>query len=330
MKTRQTEFRIFGLHRRQRGLFTSVPKVLLIVLLILIPGTSLCINLDRSSPYIERHEQGWIDWENGLIYGIGRAYLESGNSSRLRALGAANLFASGNIIKLAAGIHLDDRRILEKLGGGNFVVRMKAFLRDREHDKSFVDNDRPYYEVTRVARIKGIDGLTFRILEYAKSGNIRSLDMPSTRKQGALDDEDNPWLVLDARKLSQQNRVEPAIFPKIVDTSGKTVYSIQNVNESALIERGMISYVVSDRNKDLLSAIMDILPVREAHAFKKTRSMPSRSIVKAVVSVQGVDRTDLVVWEEDAVLILKEDLSSGLLENCRVIVVLPPPLLSRY
>ena len=101
-----------GIHVQYR----SKAFLLILILLILsIAGESRAD--ERLLPYVEKHANGWIDWDKGLIYGIGQGFLSKNNNSKPRALGAAQLLASASIVKLAAGIHLDDQNTLETIGG---------------------------------------------------------------------------------------------------------------------------------------------------------------------------------------------------------------------
>jgi hypothetical protein len=87
-----------------------------ILFILFLPAFSSSIQDDRFSSFIEKYPNGSIDWDNGLIYGIGRGYLHLNNASDASARRAAHVIAAGNILKVAAGVRLDDRRTLETLG----------------------------------------------------------------------------------------------------------------------------------------------------------------------------------------------------------------------
>ncbi|MBU0483556.1 MAG: hypothetical protein KKB30_03475 [Proteobacteria bacterium] len=309
--------------------------------LLCLPVISGSVDANRFGSYIERHANGWIDWQEGLIYGIGRGYLDKNNNSRPRAQGAANVLASASILKLAAGVHLDERETLETLGKGRVVIQLKAFMRDRQHKSSFIDDVKePYFEVINVASMKGISGLTARLLTHLKDQDPEWKDFPiptgPRQSEFTPNDEDQPWLVLDARNLPDNQQVQPSIFPKVVNENGEAIYSLQEVEEAALLNRGMMRYVVSDESPedlrsgpDSIERIMaraQIWPVSEAMAATEKREKRRKYIVQEVKQVQGLAKTNLLVSAADARELKAEDVSSQILKKCRVIVVVSSPV----
>ena len=310
----------------------SFTFLLTLMVILMIPAVSGSVNNQHFSPYIERHANGWIDWDQGLIYGIGKGYLNTNKNVRSRAKRAASLVAFSNIMKLASGMNLDDQRMLKSLGPAEITIQLKAIIKARDHSSKFVDSvTQPYFEVIKVPAMKGVQGLSSKILRNLQSTPWRKLPI-KTRDQ-KLDDEDEPWLILDARKLSLNNRVEPALFPQIVTTSGETLYSLDKVEEPAVTQRGMARYVVSDTPVNqfnaapspiinLLTDIGSIFSVREAQARQiKRRKRRGNYIVKEVKDAAGLAKTNLLISETDARQLKSEDASSKILKKCRVIVV---------
>jgi hypothetical protein len=315
---------------------------LLLFCLLCLPAISASVNDSRFEPFIEKHDNGWIDWDNGMIYGVGRGYLNKNNKDRSRARRAAAVIASGNIVKLAAGLNLDDARTLQTIGDGRVVVRLKAFLRDRPHKSSFVEGDDPYYEEIRVASLRGVSGLTAKLIDYFSKGPVwedfplRTLEQPAV--VGIVDDENQPWLLLDARDLPDLDQVSPALFPKIISDDGEVVYELSGVEDKALVDRGMMNYVVTDEsaadlrsNLKLLDHLLAgaglIVNVPEAMAEEQqTRKKRRRYIIKDVKAVQGLAKTNLVISAEDAVKLKGEDSSSRILKKCRVVVIVSSPI----
>ncbi|MEZ0328673.1 MAG: hypothetical protein ABWK15_03790 [Dissulfuribacterales bacterium] len=211
-------------------------------------------------PYQERFEGGWIDWDSGLIYGIGRAYLNENNGSRPMTIGAARVTASSNIVRLAASIHVDDRETLKTLSRGNFLMRVKAFLRYRDKEEHWVTSGgNPYYEVIQYTPINGVEGLTVHVLNTVSGqsqGLVGEAGQTSSVASGGSSSEDTTWLVLDARRLQRGNAVKPALFPRLTSRSGDVLYSRDTVDRNAIVERGMVRYVVTNRSaEDIVSAI---------------------------------------------------------------------------
>jgi len=293
--------------------------------LILTPSV---VNSDAErtfSAFIQQFTTGRIDWDKGIIYGTGRAYLDQNNNSIPMAMRAAQLIAAGNILKLAAGVNLDDRRKLGELGDGNFVIHLKAFLRFVEHETRLVEDPaRPYYEVTRKTHLTGITGLNMQILKQMKSG-ADGFRIPAAPAGPIEEDEDAPWLVLDARDLPGLAQVQPALFPKIATPAGSAVYEIGSINPAALEKRPMVSYVESAEDLKHLQArhfpgsrleeLADLfLSPRPAIAQEgKIRKKRRRFIVKKAEGLQGLSKTNLLISQKDAQALQAEDAASHIL-----------------
>lgn len=343
---------------RERSGRRSARIVALIALsLLCLPAISASVDETLFTAYIEQHANGWIDWQNGLIYGIGRGYVNKHDGNRPLSKGAGGVLASGNIVKLAAGLHLDDVRTLESLGRGKVTINLEAFIRDKVHKTTYVENgDDPYFEVVKVADMKGITGLTAKLLDhFSKAQDWQDLPVRNLEPRADLGDEGEPWLLIDARGLAGNTRPQPALFPKIKSESGEEVYDVKQVEEAALINRGMISYVTTKASAEelrsdaplvdrLLASAGLLIGVNEAQAKTELRSLGipvtaapaeapkagrqkrGRYIVKNAKDVQGLAKTNLVISAEDALELQAEDANSQILKKCRVVVVVSSPI----
>jgi len=300
--------------------------------LLLLPTISRSVESSPFfEPYSEKHANGWIDWQNGLIYGIGRGYLDQ-NRSWPRAQGAADVIASGNILRLAAGINLDDRTTLESLDQGKVVIQLKALMRDRpQQSKNIEDVARPYW-VVRVASIRGNDSLLAKLLGHLQASSPEWRNFPLRQEQSLLTDDNQPWLVLDARKLERSEPANPALFPRIISISGEVIHCVKNAEAAAVINRGVMQYVVSSASRQSLrsaeTSLAHILaaadyylspPEAQAAAAKSQKRTPF--MVMEVLATHGSARTNLVISTEDANQLKVEDKASQILKNCRVIIL---------
>ncbi len=268
-----------------------------------------------------------------MVYGVGKGYVHLNQGSRAKALRAAQALALQSILKVAAGVQLDDRETLESLNAsGRVEIQLSALVRYEEHETVWVDNgDEPHARVTYRAPLKGVEGLTRRLI-------TRLRETPSEWQRFPLETEgpskppagDLPWLVVDARDLSQNDGVRPALFPQIRSTTGETIYDLGSVREAALVQRGMASYVNLSRARDgllvsgprFLSKLRNLFQTRDVWAQeRRTRTKRGRFVVTDATQAQGLSKTNLVISEEDARKIRKEDASSNILKDCRVIVI---------
>jgi len=283
-----------------------------ILFTLFLPAFSSSIEDDRFFPFIEKYAYGNIDWDSGIIYGIGRGYLHLNKNSQSIALRAAQVVAAGNILKVAAGVRLDDRRTLEALGKDRVVIELKALIRYKLHKTEFIkDAKQPYYEVTLSAPITGVEGLTSMLITKLKTVPLDWLNLPNPSDESVLDDEEKPWLVLDARNLPKKGPVKPAIFPKIVSETGETLYESSKVDESALVKRGMARYVVSDEPKEGLTSqkkSVDRILAEAGFSFltdeavagdNEKRTRRKNYIVKDVKEAQGLMNTNLLISDTD-------------------------------
>ncbi len=321
----------------------------LVSMLLVLPAAAQSDPHTLLQPHFERSVLGWIDWDNGMIYGVGRAYIAHNDNSKARTRGAAHVVASGNIVKLAAGLRLDDRRTLEALGGGRVVIQLRAFLRVMEQEVNTMEEvPQPYVEVILKSPIAGIEGLTAKLLSHLHQSPGEWQEFPATTAGPPRDDTGEPWLVLDARRLALRGGIQPALFPKILTPSGETVYELKAVDQGALVERGMARYVRSSASRGALLGRSDLenlppgiaallLPEtaeaaapepfdweeREPREKKKKRGP---LIIKDVKQASGLLQTNLVISEEDARQLKAEDASSQILKKCRVIVIVSSPI----
>jgi hypothetical protein len=319
--------------------------VLLSVFILFFPAFSSSLEDDTFLPFIEKYPYGRIDWDNGIIYGVGRGYLHLNKNSESIALRAAQVIAAGNILKTAAGLRLDDRQTLESLGKGRVIIELKALVRYTIFKTELIKNVRqPFYEVTLQAPLTGVEGLTSMLISKLKTVPLDWLGLPRPSGESVSDDEEKPWLVLDARDLPRKKTVKPAVFPKIVSESGETLYESNKVDESALVKRGMARYVVSDKPKEglisgkkspdridqidriLAEAGFLFLADEAVAGDNEKRTKRKNYIVKDVKEAQGLMNTNLLISDVDTRQLKSEDASSQILKQCRVIVIVSSPI----
>jgi hypothetical protein len=312
----------------------GISSLLLAAVVVFVPvAAGFAADAPSFSPYVERYEGGWIDWSEGAIYGIGRGDLQRHSGSRPMARRAAKIIALKSILRIAAGIHVDDRRTIQDLSTGSAVIELEALIHFTVHREGWVQNaTRPYFESVLRAPMTGISGLTGRLVGALGEGAPSRKVTPPTPGE-PLPDEDAPWIVFDAR-LPGGAAARPALFPKIVSESGRVVYDRPQVDETALVARGMARYVTLAGPTDRLLSqrsraarlIARLWSTPEAAAGEKGGPKKRRRyIVTDVAAVQGLARTNLVISEQDAERLRAEDAASRILKRCRVIVIVSSP-----
>ena len=322
--------------------YCNLIRFLLISIILLFPLNTLHSDDHLFAPYIEDHPNGRLDWDNGIIYGVGRGYLHHNGGNKNRALRAAQVIALQSILKIASGVRLDAQNTLATLGGGKVVIHLRALIRHKEHKTIFVKNvKQPYFEVTSQAPLKGVEGLTSRLLTKLKSMPVDWRTYPRKPLNGIVVKKkmtEQTFLVLDARNLPSHDRIKPALFPQIVSSDGEIIYHLNNVQETALVKKGMARYVESAKSRkqfsqrpglqdDIIVLVNQFLGAPEVYAAEgKKRRKRRKFIVAEVKQAGGLNKTNLVISTADAHQLKGQDQASQILKQCRVIVVVSSPI----
>lgn len=159
-----------------RAFWTGLAVICLVA--VLFPYDGGAAEPKKFSSYIERFPQGSIDWDNGMIYGYGKAYTDA-YGDRKQALSAARSMASSSIVKLAAGVRLNDELFMKSLGKGRVAIRIEAFVKYKYEQKKLVTNTkRAFYEVIRMTPVKGVEGLTAKLIDHFKTAPVPWMKPP--------------------------------------------------------------------------------------------------------------------------------------------------------
>lgn len=106
-------------------------------------------------------------------------------------------------------------------------------------------------------------------------------------------------LIVDARKLG----LRPALIPKILNEKGELVYSTQSLEQQELIKMGLVGYA------------------KDVNAAAKNQRVTADPYVVPGLTATGEKKTDVVISNRDAQIILTTSPYTGYLKNGRVMVV---------
>jgi hypothetical protein len=323
-------------HLEKEGLFRKSPFALFAFLLFCLFCAFTWAASVKFLPFVEQFPKGKVDWENGYFYGTGLGYPHLNDGSKARAMKVAQAQALSAILQVASGLRVDDRRVLADLEKERVVIQIRALIQYEAFEQQFIQKERePFYRVTYRAPIRGVTGLTKKLIPYLRSPSPAG-EQPTERGAAEASDDEGPWLVLDARRLSRDFQVQPALFPKIMTEKGEVLSDLNTVEENALARRGMARYVVTDKSREEIVAallpegptgLLRLLGLPWAMAQEKAdRKRQRKYVVKDVTQVEGLMKTNLVISEADAKEIREEDASSQILKKCRVIVAVSSSL----
>jgi len=106
-------------------------------------------------------------------------------------------------------------------------------------------------------------------------------------------------LIVDARKLG----LRPALIPKILNEKGELVYSTHSVARQELIKMGLVGYA------------------KDVNAAAKNQRVTADPYIVPGLNATGEKKTDVVISNRDAQVILTTAPYTGYLKNGRVMVV---------
>jgi hypothetical protein len=107
-------------------------------------------------------------------------------------------------------------------------------------------------------------------------------------------------VVIDARGLA----IAPALFPKVVDERGRTLYAPESVDREAAVQQGYVAYAKA---------------FDQAPAQARVGEHP---LVLRALRVAGESRVDLVLGDAEATRIRDYAATRRLVRQCRVLIVM--------
>jgi len=110
---------------------------------------------------------------------------------------------------------------------------------------------------------------------------------------------DYTGLIIDARKLG----LRPALVPKVLNEKGELVYSSQSVGQQDIVRMGLVGYA------------------KDVNAAARNQRVTADPVVVNGLNATGEKKTDVVISNRDAQIILTTAPYTGYLKNGRVMVV---------
>lgn len=284
----------------------------------------------QKTGYVQRFENGSIDWSNGKVTakGIGAPPANATNVAQARAMGlrAATVVARRNLLELLKGVQIDSTTDVQNYIVSNDAVSssVRGFLKSAQVTDTGYMSDGSV-EVTVGMNLRG--RLSDELLPrnsgaMTVSGPLGPVDRanmydeqpvkgyrpPKMPSRPALPENVQvaslggayTGLIINAQGLG----VKPALSPRILDENGNEVYGSSKVDRQYAISQGMAGYAKSP-----------------ASARNNPRVAPNPVVVKALRAA-GRAGTDIIVDNESAELIRDLSKTQNFLEKCRVMIVL--------
>ncbi len=122
---------------------------------------------------------------------------------------------------------------------------------------------------------------------------------PAVEEKLDLKKLDYTGLIVDARKLG----LRPALIPKVLNEKGELVYSQANVEQRELVQMGLVGYA------------------KDVNAAAKNQRVTAEPVVITGLGATGEKKTDVIISNRDAQVVLTTAPYTGYLKNGRVMLV---------
>ena len=256
-------------------------------------------NMAAAENYIQRFDNGKIDWSNGIIeaVAVAKSPMQASNPAHARAVAEMEALTSArnNLLDIMGQIYIDSRT---KVGD-----RMNASQTMRKKWLRFLQNARvvskSYLSDGSVKTKVAIDlDNTFRDLALPKS--IRQIDrVHQTSGSNSQAEQLHTGLVVDCRGI----QIQCALIPTIMDEAGNVVYGPAYVSREYVLKKGMVEYVKNPK---------------EIKNHPRVADLPL--IVKGAKTAEN-SPVDIIISNLDAAKIKGSASNLGLLQECRVLIV---------
>jgi hypothetical protein len=239
---------------------------------------------------IETFEHGQVDWTDGLVLSRDSATSAARQDAGVAAVQDATQTARQGLLRLFDQVRFDATQML-----GQAVRQAEVPRQELEvlvaHATVVETQYFPRGAVAIAVQLPFAGQLTALLLPAVSSGTPDSEPKTETVHTG---------VVIDARGLA----IAPALFPKIVDERGQTLYAPESVDREAAVQQGYVAY---------------------AKAFDQAPAQArigERPLVLRALRVAGETRVDLVLSDTEATRIRDYAATRRLVRQCRVLIVM--------
>ena len=256
-------------------------------------------------------QEGYADWTNAMeprVVAVGIAPKDPRGMALARE--AAIMSAQRTLISTIKELRIDSDTVMRDFVIGHDLVNRKisGIIRGAQVVDEGPLEDGGYYVKMRVLIFGKNSSIASAIIPEIAPENptpFERVTQPSINRAEVQEVQSAGYtgVIVDTSGLG----VEPTFSPVIYDTSGRAIYGIANLNEGAIVDRGMVSYSTSTSDEI---------------ALQRAGSNPL--IVRAVEMRGGknsVNKVNAVISVEDADRILLANEKTHMLENCAVVFV---------
>ncbi len=277
-------------------------------LLLLFTGAGICQEKVSMNDWVEKVNQGSINWTGGYIEAVGigaPAEKSIGKASaRPMALRAAKIDALRNLLEITKGVQVDSTTTVKDFTVESDIINTQ--VSGLVQGAQVVDQQ--YMS----------DGTVEVRLRMPLYGDLARIIVPaSIEKRKEIKEQEKPaapappvaappapvvytGMVVDARGI----QARPAMSPRIFDEDGKEIYGSANVDREFAVQQGMSGYA------------------RDLTAAQSNQRVTANPVTVKALKTTGPGKSDVVISNADAQQVRASAENAAFMKQCRVMIVL--------
>jgi hypothetical protein len=278
-------------------------------ILLLFTGAGFCQDKISMNEWVEKVNQGSINWSQGYIeaVGIGAVPDRSIGKSNARpmALRAAKVDAFRNLLEITKGVQVDSATSVKDFMVESDIINTKVegLVKGAQLVKTEYMSDGTAEVTLRMPLYGGV--LAQTILppappEPAPVAPAPAVTAPAPPAPAPAGPAAYTGMVVDARGI----QARPAMSPRVFDEDGKEVYGSANVDREYAVQQGMSGYA------------------RDLNAAQSNQRVTANPITVKAIRSSGAGKSDLIISNADAQQIRSAGENMTFMKKCRVMVVL--------
>jgi len=258
--------------------------------LLVVAGSAIAQFWSPEVRVTETLSHGQVDWTEGLMLSRDSATSSVRQGAGVVAMEAATQAARQGLLGIFEQVRFDATQMLGQ------AVRQAGT---------------PWQELEAlVARARVVEtqyfprGVVETAVQLPFAGQFTAFFLPAV---SSVTPESEPRIeavhtgvVIDARGLA----IQPALFPRIVDERGQTLYAPESVDREAAVQQGYVAY----------AKVFDQAPAQAR--------IGEHPLVLRALRVAGETRVDLVLSDAEATRIRDYTATRQLVRQCRVLIVM--------
>jgi hypothetical protein len=238
----------------------------------------------------ETLSHGQVDWTDGLVLSRDSAARSVRRGAGVAAVQAATQAARQGLLRIFDQVRFDATQMLRQA------------VRQAEAPRQELEALVVHATVVETRYFPG--GAVETAVQLPFAGQLTALFLPAV---SSVTPDGEPrveavhtGVVIDARGLA----IQPALFPKIMDERGQTLYAPESVDREAAVQQGYVAYAKA---------------FDQAPAQARVGEHP---LVLRALRVAGETRVDLVLSDAEATRIRDYAATRRLVRQCRVLIVM--------